>query len=912
MHGLPTGTVTFLFTDIEGSTSLLQRLGDAYPAVLEEHARIIRAAVEGAGGTVVSTEGDGSFCAFGSAPEAVEAAVNAQRELQTNTWEHGEAVWVRMGIHTGEGVLGGDDYVGLDVHRTARIADAAHGGQILVSDTTRSLVGGRVPHGTRFRDLDLHRLKDLERPERLHELLIDGLEQHFPPPRSLEARDNLPTELTSFVGRASEMAEAAELLTRSRLVTLTGAGGAGKTRLAVRTARSVRERFPDGVWFVPLEQMSDPTLLADAVVEGLGRRYTSGDAYAQLVQHLSGQQTLLVLDNFEHLIPEAATAVSDLLRDCPHLRILVTSRAPLHVTGEQEIRVPPLSGPETDRNGPEAEPRDHPAVQLFVDRARAVRSEFELTAENAAAVADITQRLDGLPLAIELAAPLVNLLPPQAILERLEERLDILSGGPADRPQRQRSLRAAIGWSYELLDGAHRRLFEELGVFVGGASLTLIERVCAEDGDVHGLLAGLRALLDQSLLVRQEDDDEPRFLMAATVREFALERLEVRGDQGAIRRRHAEAFRALASEAETGMAGAEEARWGALIDREFPNLRAGVTWALSVGEVELALPTIVSLNQYTQLRHREEVARWAETAIELPGADSHPLFPRACGLAADNRSMRGDLARGTELAERGLDAVPDPTDPARLTLLVALGSVAVFDGRLADALRYAREAEGLASDPWDQVMVHGIQSLALTYDGDPDGGVEVALRLRDLSERARIGSGIAWSYYLEGEAIAQLEPERALALFEEAIVQSETVGASVVAGVAQVSATSLRARRGDPRRSLEHFRDLIESWSGVGAGGPLWTTMRSVAEVFVRVGSLEVAAVLHAAIMRDDIGGRVFGDDAQRLAELRQSLEEQLPTSQLERATARGRSLSEAEIIDLAVEEMDRLLAGAA
>jgi predicted ATPase/class 3 adenylate cyclase len=909
LQGLPTGTVTFLFTDIEGSTSLLQRLGDGYPAVLEEHAGIIRTAVDAADGIVVSTEGDSFFCVFETATHAVQATVAAQRTLQTHAWDHDGSVWVRMGAHTGEGVLGGDNYVGLDVHRAARIAAAAHGGQVLVSDTTRSLAESSMPSGTKFRDLDLHRLKDLERAERLHELLIDGLEQDFPPPRTLEGVEgNLPAQLTSFVGRESEIAEVVRLLSRARLVTLTGTGGVGKTRLAVQAAGSIRERFPDGVWFVPLEEISDPSLLVGAVIEELDLRHMSGDAYAQLVQHLRGRRILLVLDNFEHLIPDGATPVSSLLRDCPDLRILVTSRAPLHLTGEQELRVPPLAGPDDERVDADSDIRDRPAVRLFVERATAVRPDFDLTPENASAVATITQRLDGLPLAIELAAALVSVLSPQAILGRLEGRMDILSGGPQDRPERQRSLRAAIQWSYELLDADHRRLLEELGVFVGGASLTMVERIGSEGGDVQALLGGLRALLDQSLLTRQDVDDEPRFLMVATIREFALEQLEAGGDHEAVRRRHAETFRELAAEAEDGMRGPEEGPWVAVIDREFANLRAAVTWALSVGGVDLALPTVVSLNRYAQLQLREEVARWAEDALELPGARSHPLYAPACGVAAWVRGMQGDLARSSELAERGLSAVDDPDDPARAYPLMGLADVALFDGRLDEALHYAREATRLADRPGDRVAMLVIESLALTYDGDVDGGIEVALRLREHAERERIRSGIAWSYYLEGEALAQRDPERALALFEEAIVVAEQVQGHVVAGVAQVSATSLRARRGDPRKSLEHFRDLIESWQGIGAGAPLWTTMRSVAEVFVRVGSLEVAAVLHAAIMRDDIGLRAFGEDAERLSALAETLREQLSASQLEGAAIRGRSLSEADVIDLAMAEMDRLL----
>jgi predicted ATPase/class 3 adenylate cyclase len=597
------GTVTFLFSDIEGSTLLAQALGpERYGKVLERHRALLREAFLAGGGTEVGTEGDSFFVVFERPASAVGAAADAQRRLAAEPWPDDGTVRVRMGIHSGEGILADGTYVGNDVNRAARIAAAAHGGQVLLSETTSSLVTGALPDGTTLRALGEHRLKDL-RPERLCQVVIDGLAADFPPIRSLDARpNNLPTQLTTFVGREKEIDEASNLLRRARLLTLTGPGGTGKTRLSLELAARMADGFPDGVWFVPLEPISEASLVPATIAQVLGLPDRGGRSPVErLVDHLAGLRVLLVLDNLEQ-VRSAAPVIGQLLTGTPQLTVLATSRAALHVYGELEYPVPPLGVPNPgDRPDPEGFAR-YESVALFVERAMAVRPSFRLTAADAPAIGAICVRLDGLPLAIELAAARIKLLSPQAILARLENALTLLSGGAQDLPARQQTLRGAIAWSYDLLDGADRSLFAGLAVFVGGAGLEAIEAVCGPDqaGDV---LDGLGSLVDKSLLRQAEGmDGEPRFTMLETIREYAAEQLAAAGREEALRDRHAAWFLDLAETAAGNLMGADKRVALDRLELEHGNLRAAMAWATSAPRVETGLRLGTALWRFWQMR----------------------------------------------------------------------------------------------------------------------------------------------------------------------------------------------------------------------------------------------------------------------------------------------------------------------
>jgi predicted ATPase/class 3 adenylate cyclase len=633
MAGLPTGTVTFLFTDIEGSTRLLQRLGDRYTGVLQDHAELLRAAFRDAGGYPVSTEGDSFFVVFQSAPAAVSGAAEAQRALDGHDWPDGERVRVRMGLHTGEGKLGGENYIGIDVHRAARIAGAGHGGQVLMSGSTRALIEGSLPHGLSVRDLGNHRLKDLENPEHLFQLVVAGLPDEFPPVRTLDARpNNLPSQLTSFVGRAREIEGIKEALAGTRLLTLTGPGGTGKTRLSIQVGMELLGTFEQGVFFVSLAPIEDPALVPSTIAHTLGLSEETRPIMETLTEHLRDKEMLLILDNFEQ-ITEAAPAVADALLAAPRLKCLVTSRAVLHVTGEQEYPVPTLELPDVEHLPPLDVLSQYEAVSLFIQRAKAVHPGFSVTDENAPAVAEICARLDGLPLAIELAAARVRVLSPHAILERLQHRLALLTGGARDLPRRQQTLRDAIGWSYDLLDEPERILFARLSTFVGGCSLEAAEAVCAPELEID-ILDGLSSLVDKSLLRRLDTEaGEPRFRMLQVMREYAVERLTESKDMEEVDRRHADFFLALAEEAEPHLLGTEQARWLDTVELEHDNIRSAIEWFKRV-DVSRALRVAAAVWRFWQIRGFLQEARQRLTELlELPGA-SDDLFIHAKALEA--------------------------------------------------------------------------------------------------------------------------------------------------------------------------------------------------------------------------------------------------------------------------------------
>jgi predicted ATPase/class 3 adenylate cyclase len=639
---LPTGTVTFLFTDIEGSTRLLSALGDAYPPLLASHADILRAAIGAHRGTEVNTEGDAFFAVFPSALDAVGAAIQAQRKLADTAWPEAATVKVRMGLHSGEGRLGGDDYVGLDVHRAARIAGAGHGGQILLSDATRALIAQELPDGVSLRDLREHRLKDLAQSVRIFQLDIDGLTAEFPALRSLDARPtNLPNQLTRFIGRERELSRLKELIGEHRLVTLTGPGGTGKTRLALEVAGELLAEFSDGAFFVDLSPIGDPALVALTIAQALGLSVDpGGDALNAAKAHLRDRDLMLIVDNFEQVI-EGAGTIEELLSAANRLRVLVTSRMALHIYGEQEHEIPPFELPDPNR-APEEFSRNA-AASLFIDRARAVKPAFVLTGADVPAVAGITARLDGLPLAIELAASQVRLFSPQAILARLEQHLPMLSGSSRGRPERQQTMRDAIAWSYDLLEVPERRLFARLSVFPGGCSLEAAEAVC-EPGDLGlPILGGLVALVEKSLIRPIETADaQPRFGMLETILEYADGRLREEFDSEASCRRLAEFLMGFAEEVEPHLTLQDQTKWLDLCEREGPNLRQALRWAVEAHEADIGLRTAAALWRFWQQRGPIWEGRRALDQLLALGGSSAEVRAKALSAAGGLAWWGGD------------------------------------------------------------------------------------------------------------------------------------------------------------------------------------------------------------------------------------------------------------------------------
>jgi predicted ATPase/class 3 adenylate cyclase len=636
---LPSGTVTFVFTDIEGSTRLLHEHGDRYVEVLAEHRRRLREAFQRHGGVEVDTQGDAFLVAFADARAAVAAAEEGQRALAAGP------VRVRVGVHTGEPIVWEEGYAGEDVHRGARICAAAHGGQVVLSERTRSLVDGVA-----VRELGSHRLKDLSEPQRLFQLGED----EFPPLRTLHAT-NLPTQASPLIGRERELVEAGELLRASRLLTLTGPGGSGKTKLALQLAAEALDDFPDGVFWVPLQDVRDAELVASTIAERIGAR-------DGLAEHVGDRRLLLVLDNLEQVI-EAAPQLAELVRATSRAKLLVTSREPLRIAGEHRYAVEPL--PETD------------AIALFVERARAIDSTFVATD----AIASVCRRLDGLPLAIELAAARVGVLAPDALLARLDRALPLLTAGGRDAPARQRTLRATIEWSHDLLDDGEQRLFRRLAAFAASFELDAVEPVC--DGE----LDTFQSLVDKSLVRRWGSG---RFGLLETVAELADERLDASGEAAAIRARHAAHYLAVAESANLAD-DADGPQDSDLAAREQPNFRKALAWAV-VNDVELGLRLAIVLEQLWVARQPFEGIRWFESLFAAAQELGPALRARALLGLGGLVFIVGEFERGKQLYEESLalyTALGD--DRGRAQALHRLPYTAIVEGDLARARALAEE-----------------------------------------------------------------------------------------------------------------------------------------------------------------------------------------------------------------------------
>jgi predicted ATPase/class 3 adenylate cyclase len=908
---LPTGTVTFLFTDIEGSTRLAETLASEWPMVLERHRRIVRAALAANDGLEVQTEGDGFFAVFQSALAGASATAAAQRALAAEPWRPDAPVRVRMGLHTGEGHLDQDgNYVGHDVHRAARVAGAGHGGQVLLSETAAALVGAALPGGLSLRDLGRHRLKDL-RPESLSQLVIEGLASDFPPIRSLEARpNNLPLQLTSFVGRDRDLELVVGLLAQTRLLTLTGPGGTGKTRLALQVAAQAADDHPDGIWFVALEPLRDPDLVLPTVARTLGVMPRPGQsAVDALAASVGTSQMLVVLDNFEQVV-EAAGDVASLLRACSGLRLIVTSRAVLRIAGEQEYALSGLPAPpDTSRlsrveleelpaavRHPDPSTLDqYEAVRLFIARALTVRPGFEVTNENAPSVAGITARLRGMPLAIELAAARVKLLTPEQILGRLEQQLGILTSSARDLPDRQRTLRGAIAWSCDLLDEPHRRFLSRLSVFRGGWELAatdaLQERLPVLDLDS---LDGLMDLVDQSLVRREDDaDGETRFSMLESIREFAAELLEASEEASTARAAHAQVYLLLAEEAAPHLTGTEQRRWLDRLERDHDNLREGLRWAIDLPDPETAVRFTFALWRFWQ--------------------------------------QRGYLDEARGLIDRMAEGAWDLDPEQRARFAEAAGGVAYWQGNAAAAVRWYDVALAIRR--------------ADAAEGDPGRLRELANALYNRAYGALADSVIIGSGRIEPDPTSRAQMEEALAIYQGL---GDTAGegnllwglggylmfTDEAADAEDYLRRSMELHRATGQRSMEAWSlhmlgtSLLVQGRYAEAGEPARHALRHFSEagdvsgITLTVAALSVVALANGERAR---GGRLWGAarqlqhstgtgiadwDARVYAEMPHEARNVFEPQELEAIAAEGAALSLSDAVAYALGDADPFAGG--
>ena len=734
-----------------------ERDAQAMQAALARHDEILRDAMESRGGYVFKTVGDAFCAAFRAAPAALEAALAAQRALFSEPWGKIGSLRVRMALHTGAADERSGDYFGPPVNRVARLLSSGHGGQVLLSSATQELVRDDSPEGTQLRDLGERRLKDLFRPERVFQMASAGLPSTFPPLKTLDARlNNLPTQPTPLVGRERELLEVCDLLRREevRLLTLTGPGGTGKTRLGLQIAAELLDEFEDGAFFVALAPITEPAFVTSAIAEPLGVVETGDRSLEEsLKDYLRGRELLLLLDNFEQVV-EAASLVGELLATCPALKVLATSRSVLRVYGEREYPVPSLKLPDPGRLPPVERLTEYEAVRLFIERAKAARPNFSVTDENAPAVAEICARLDGLPLAIELAAARIKLLPPEAMLKRLDSRLKLLSGGARDLPERQRTLRGAIEWSHALLGEGERVLFARLAVFSGGHSLEAIQAVCdARDDLLVDVLDGVSSLLDKSLL-RQEEGPEgdPRFLMLETIHEYARERLRESGEAEELRRLHARYFLTVAEEAEPELTGPEQLAWFGRLEAEQDNMRAALSWALE-NEPETARRLAKALARFWEMRsYFSEGSRWLEAALSRSGHANPTARADALTEAGMSAWHRGEYERAAALHEEALALSRKLGDERGIGFaLNSLGAQELEKGNYDRATPLFEEALALSRELGDERTVgYALRNLGEVarrqgeYRRAAILGMESLSRFREIADEWHVARTLAW------------------------------------------------------------------------------------------------------------------------------------------------------------------------
>jgi len=865
MSALPTGTVTFLFTDIEGSTRLWQQHPEPMKQALLRHHALLQQSIESSNGYVFQIVGDAFCAAFHTAAGGVAAALAAQRALAAEPWGETGPIRVRMALHTGTADLhagehkAGEYMSGLTLSHTARLLSVAHGGQILVSNATQELVRNDLPSLVELRNLGLHRLRDLTRAEHVYQVVAQRLPDRFPALRSLEVvPNNLPRQLTTFIGREREIAEAKRLLAETHLLTITGPGGSGKTRLSLEIGARLLSEYPDGVWLVEFAHLADPARVPQVLATALSvREEADRPLLVTLVDHLRPKRVLLLLDNCEHLIDACAGLADTLLRGCPEVKILPSSREALGLTGEVVFRVPPLSLPDS-RLVPALERlAEYEAVRLFVDRAIAVKPDFTLTDDTAAAVVQICRRLDGIPLAIELAAARVRTLSVQQITAHLDERFRLLTGGSRTALPRHQTLRGLIDWSYGLLSEAERELFRRVSVFVGGWTLEASVAVCAGvDVDRYDIVELLGRLVDKSLCLIDGEGSDPRYRLLETIRQYGFEKLAETSEGQVVRARHRDFYLGFAEDAEPRLQGPEQVAWLQRLEADHDNLRAALRWSLDCDETEAALRLGSALSLFWDTHgYVREGREWLDELLaharERP--TSTVTARRALGKVLDaasrTRARWSEFPQATEFLTQGLAVWRELGD--KRGIAEALNNLAVGATQSGDRVR-ARVlvAESLAlfrelSDK--RGTAHALNNLAeiLRGDGDLPGARALFEESVPLFEAIEERRGLSHALdNLGGILTAQGDYGPAEALYSRSRRLAEELGDNHAVATALRSLGGVAHHRGDHERARSFYEDSVARFREMGDGFCLAKSLIGYALTSHEMGDHEQARVL--------------------------------------------------------------------
>jgi predicted ATPase/class 3 adenylate cyclase len=954
---LPSGTVTFLFTDIEGSTKLAQQYPDAMPALLAQHHEILNLSIQAQNGYIFQIVGDSFSAAFHSAIDALAAALTAQRSLQSEAWTPAP-IKVRMGIHTGTSHLNETSaptvYSGYaTLATTQRIMSAGHGGQILLSGAVHELVRDMLPSDSELQDLGEKRLKDLLRPEHLYQLNITGFPTTFPPLKTLDTfPNNLPTQLTSFIGRENEIVEVKQELDQHRLVTLTGSGGTGKTRLSLQVAADLLEKFDHGVWFAELAPLTDPDLIPQTILSTIGIQEQLGKTPLDVLkEYLHEKQTLIVLDNCEHLVSASAQVVNALLSAAPKLKVLASSREALGVKGEASYPVPSLSAPDVKHLPTIEQLSQYEAVRLFIDRALLVAPHFVVDKDNAPHIAQICYRLDGIPLAIELAAARIKMMSVEQISKRLDDRFRLLTGGARTALPRQQTLRALIDWSYDHLSENEQLLLRQLSVFAGGWTLEAVEEVCVGQDDIlpYDILDLLTQLVNKSLVVviaEGSQSGETRYRMLETIRQYAREKLLEAGGSEVIRDKHLAYFVKLAEQAESELYRSDELFWMNKLEDELGNFRVAVEWALAK-DVKSGLQLIIAGRFFWEVRGDiQEVANWLAQLLEQYH-ESDSLHARALVNYGNLIGIKGDLTQAKIIGNQSLELSRAISDKhAEAFSLWGLGIITSMQGDVERGIPIVEQSLALYRSLGDKLG----QANATRFLSDNNNDLELSksflfesLRLyRELGTRSGIASclnllalkaiwggdfsssvpwleeamaihrqlgnkrGEAWVLENYGTLFYwQGDYENAEIYFEESITLHEKTGVSPLGGWLHVHLAYTKLQQGHIPEAKEMFERSVQNFKKANIVVGLVYTLEGIASLHVHEAQLERAAQLFAwaDAVRDQIGDHRPPVEQASVDRDLTVIHSQISDIVFENAYENGKAMTTEQAIALAVEE---------